>query len=112
MRTFMVLALTGHPFHPEAKYFSGKSWRDLEPFLLAMELSEPDSSHVRLFLAHWQLKRALREPECLSLCYSNVLGPIGDEFDWRCFETLFVHILACRVLALLLHVKVCDLIFF
>jgi hypothetical protein len=106
MRTFLVLALTGHPFDPTARYFKGKSWKELEQYLLAMEFWEPDGINVRLVLAHWQLKRALAEPDCLPLFPSSALGHVGAEFDWKCFETFFVHLLACRVLALLLHVKV------
>jgi hypothetical protein len=101
LRTFLALALTGHPVDPTEKCFEGRCWADIEGYLLATVLPVQNSPRIRLRLAHWQLRAALRHPNAASMFPSDVLGPIGAEFNWRCFERLFVYLLAARVLALL-----------
>jgi len=101
MRTFLVLALTGHEFFPSVALFGTKTWTDIECYHFATAIDVAKTGRVQLFLSYWQLRRALEQAESLSICYSSVLGPLGGQFDWKSFERLFVHLLACRVLALL-----------
>jgi hypothetical protein len=101
MRTFLVLAITSHPFPASAEVFGKMRWLDIERYQLATAVEVEGTPLVQLLLPHWLLRQALRQAASMSLCYSSVLAPLGGEFDWKSFERLFVHLLACRVLALL-----------